>query len=73
MAATELKATMGNVTQSVRRIFPMQSITPQPNNERWRQLAQQLQEELDPERIIDLAQDLIEEFDRAREQEKKAS
>ena len=30
------------------------------------QLAQQLQEESDPQKIIDLAQQLVEEFDRTR-------
>ena len=50
----------------------MQSITPQSNDEHWQELAQQLVEESDPQRIIDLAHDLIEELDRAGEQ-KKAS
>jgi len=34
--------------------------------DRWMQLAQQLQEESDPQKIIDLAQQLVEEFDRTR-------
>jgi len=39
---------------------------PQLAKDRWMQLAQQLQDESDPQKIIDLAQQLVEEFDRTR-------
>jgi hypothetical protein len=40
--------------------------TPRFTQDRWKELAQRLQQERDPQRIIDLAQQLVEEFDRAR-------
>jgi len=40
--------------------------TPRFTQDRWKELAHQLQQESDPQRIIDLAQQLVEEFDRTR-------
>ncbi|HYK48221.1 MAG: hypothetical protein DMG80_09155 [Acidobacteria bacterium] len=34
-----------------------------PNPEDWRQLAQQIQEETDPEKMIELVRELIAKFD----------
>lgn len=39
---------------------------PRLTQDRWKELAHQLQQESDPQRIIDLAQQLVEEFDRTR-------
>lgn len=43
----------------------------QSTEERWKQLANQLVNETDPQRIIDLSKELTEEFDRKRD--RKAS
>jgi hypothetical protein len=40
--------------------------TPRATPDRWKELAQQLQQESDPQKIIDLAQQLVDEFDRTR-------
>ena len=41
-------------------------VTSSNRDERWKQLAQQIEYERDPAKIVELAQQLIAEFDRAR-------
>jgi hypothetical protein len=41
-------------------------VTPSNEDERWKQLAKQIESERDPIKVIELAQQLILEFDRCR-------
>jgi len=44
--------------------MPCQNVTPQSVMKRWKKMAQKIEDERDRKKVIDLAQQLVEEIDR---------